>query len=335
MESKKLNRLLEEDSGEIFPIEDAVDEWENKTINDNENIDLYNVITGGGIEIDVIEPPLPTYGVDQEGEGEGSRGKGGKGRGGRRYRNKEILEEIIAKLNLDFTKKNSKYLEREEAPWISKFPSGSIDIKDSYIQTQLYKKLQKRKAIIDPTRALYADTIEEYAPSSAAIFVIIRDVSGSMSTSSKTAYTIAYMVDLALRKRYKNRVEHIYVAHTEDVWEEYDADSFFKLAEYGGTYFAPAYEYTYKRLYPLKTAYDLYVMHITDGENFDEKEFKNSADKMISIINRMFYIEIENGFNNNTPAMQYFKDKNKVRAIRIPNSSKMGDIVSALEKLFS
>jgi hypothetical protein len=337
MAMKRLSEILQ--SNEIFPIKDAIDDWEKKSIEDNPNLDIYEVITGGGVGVDVIEPPRPTYGVDQEGGGRGS-GRGGRGgSGGRRYKNKEILDEIIAKLNLQFTKKSSRYTEIEEQPWLSSLPSGSIALLPSYIETQKYAKLQLRKGkklIIDPLRAIYTDTIEEVVPSSAAVFMIIRDVSGSMGITSKTAYTVAYMVDLALKKKYNNRVEHVYVAHTEEAWEEHDAESFFKLAEFGGTEFTPAYNYATRRLYPLKSNYDLYVMHITDGENFDTEQFKSAADNLLSIIDRMFYVEIQEGnYSKETVPMSYFKDRNKVRAIRIPNSTKAGDIISALEKLFA
>jgi sporulation protein YhbH len=173
-------------------------------------------------------------------------------------------------------------------------------------------------------------------PSHDAVVIAMRDVSGSMGDTKKfLARTFFYWMVRFLRTRYR-QVEVAYVVHHTTA-KEVDEDTFFHLAESGGTKVSSAYELCLeliRRRYP-PAHWNIYPIHFSDGDNWSDADNRRTVELLHAIlpqVNVFGYGEIREGGYHST-LMSAFA---KVRHPRFETLSitKREDVYPALKRFF-
>ncbi|MEK7596308.1 MAG: DUF444 family protein [Patescibacteria group bacterium] len=135
---------------------------------------------------------------------------------------------------------------------------------------------------------------------SQAVIIAMMDVSGSMGALKKyLARSMLFWLTNFLRKIYE-KVEIRFIIHHATA-KNVDEESFFKTGESGGTYCYTAYELAGSLIETeyLASAWNVYVWHFSDGDDFDPKrtvkEMRNIFAKNISMVG-YGEIKAEDGF---------------------------------------
>lgn len=130
---------------------------------------------------------------------------------------------------------------------------------------------------------------------SRAVIIAMMDVSGSMTRDKKyLARSMLFWFTAFLRKLYEQVEIRFVIHHTEA--KIVDEESFFKTGESGGTYCYTAYEIANNLVateYPTDQ-FNVYVIHLSDGEDFDATRTKEEIEKLFAKnINMLGYGEIK------------------------------------------
>ncbi|SRR3989344_4328599 len=108
-------------------------------------------------------------------------------------------------------------------------------------------------------------------PTGKAVIFLIMDVSGSMGEKQKQiARTQFTYYEMMLRQQYRRDLEVRYLIHSGYA-EETSRERFYRISNKGGTVISSAYELCdaiIDREYP-PSEWDIYPVHITDGDNMD------------------------------------------------------------------
>jgi len=144
----------------------------------------------------------------------------------------------------------------------------------------------------DDLRYKQIETEVEYH-SNAAIIAMM-DTSGSMTTDKKyMARSMLFWMSEFLKKSYNN-VQIKFIVHTTDA-KVVDEETFFRKGESGGTMCYTAFDlasYIIDTEYPLN-AWNVYVIYISDGEDWDTSKTILSIKEMLTRnINMLGYCEI-------------------------------------------
>ena len=113
---------------------------------------------------------------------------------------------------------------------------------------------------------------------------------------------LSFLVDTWLREFYP-KVERIYIAHNDFAWEEME-ENYYRLQSGGGTSYGPAYEILdsmmsgrdYERKTQVKRRIDksdtdIYVVQMTDGENWDHEAALSRLARLMPNLTRLCYLE--------------------------------------------
>lgn len=178
---------------------------------------------------------------------------------------------------------------------------------------------------------------QETRPTSSAVVLAMRDASGSMGEFKKyiTRSLFFWMVRF-LRTKYQD-VEIVFITHHSEA-QEVDEETFFHLAESGGTKVSSAYslcwEIINERYDPER--WNIYPFHFSDGDNWSDSDNKVCLDlvqKLLSVSNLFGYGEIRDG-GYTSSLMGAFTEVKDPRFVIVTITEKK-DVYPALQKWFS
>jgi len=283
------------------------------------------------VRVPIIQLPHLTYGpwAPDVGAGPGEEGEkvfpesgSGVGREAGSEEVDAIYEEMTMKdlvnwmkheLELETIKpgRRENELEKITYPSISKRGTESLLDLDETLFAMIERKIllgefkpgKDLKISIDDDDLRYRYPKRKYKPYKDATVIYIRDVSGSITREDlEASYALTFLIDIWLKEFYP-KVERVYIAHNAIAWEETE-EGYYRLQSGGGTSFAPAYEIVDAmfngRDYPRKTQVrrkidkdkvDVYIVQMTDGENYDKQEAISSLRKIMPHITRFCYLE--------------------------------------------
>jgi uncharacterized protein len=135
-------------------------------------------------------------------------------------------------------------------------------------------------------------------PCTNAVIFFVMDVSGSMDQDKKfLARSFCFLMYQFIRTKYEN-VEVVFVTHDAEA-REVNENEFFTVGTYGGTIastgLAKVNEIIEERFHP--DAWNLYAIHLSDGDNFDSDNGKYLQEhaKLESTVQMFGYCELEPG----------------------------------------
>jgi len=258
-------------------------------------------------------------------QGQGSGSKAGKDKGEEFYEVEITLEELAEYL---FSSLNLPELERKKLRTVLEERPKRHGTRPQGIPPRLDKResaIQRIKRLAAARRAGEVEVDEDgnevfpfhdndlryhhikAKPKEAtnAVIFFMMDVSGSMTQDIKfIARSFYFLLYQFIRHKYE-KVEIVFIGHTTEAFET-DEDSFFKRGSSGGTHVSSApelaIEIANERYHP--SAWNVYVFHCTDGDNFEEdnaKAFDMYRD-LCDISQMVGYCEIKP--KGSTPAWQ-------------------------------
>lgn len=168
-------------------------------------------------------------------------------------------------------------------------------------------------------------------PVTAAVVFILLDVSASMdSVRRHLAKTFFSLFKLFIKGQY-DRVELVFIIHTEDAREVSEKD-FFDGTESGGTDFLKAYRLVQGIVdtrYPAES-YNHYMVHCSDSETSCTDELRAAMDRVLPVFNLAVYLNV--GSHNALPygIVEAFVKNN----VRIKHMDRFSDPYKSLKELF-
>ena len=293
-----------------------------------------------------------------EGEGDGQGDGQGHGGGGKGVVNlgidKRRLKQMMQSWGLSFskpgkkTKKLYKLLIAENG--VDENQEKTIEaMLERHMATGYFKEHGFKVNVTDEDMR-YNLIQEKELPNLSATFVIMRDVSGSMSSYGEFSATIAGLIEFWLRQRYNNVVNIRYIAHTTDAVEmdSKKSQDFFKLVAGGGTYFQPAYQmvldmmdgkhYNSISASRGKIEYeseDVFLLHITDGDTGDNgEELYSTLKTLFPRLTKAFYLQVD------TYSDQFYKafvsmGGEKANAVKSGNDVSYKNVKKVLDSLLN
>ena len=317
--------------------------------------ELRDILNGGKVvkRIKLKENPTITYGIDHVDEGGGQQGAGDDPI---KY---EIDRRTIMNLekdwDLEFTKRGRK---RKTTLEYAISETGSDENQEETIKAMLERQIAtgeykgKFKIDVREEDKRYNISIDKYSYTSSAYFVIIKDISSSMDEKKDLSYLLALYVDAGLREAYKDNITHIYILHNSAASEVSELE-FFTAVEEGSTAFTPAYSvlesmlngtsYNTTQNYMKKIDYkneDVYVMHITDGEDTAPEASKEKLRGIFPKITNFSLVEIYSDATGIEPSndeigkfVNGYGSPN-FKAIKVKNESGLDNIKTIVKTLF-
>jgi sporulation protein YhbH len=154
---------------------------------------------------------------------------------------------------------------------------------------------------------------EDMQVHSNAVVLSIMDTSGSMTIEKKyLARSMLFWMVEFLKKAYSN-VGIKFITHTTDA-KVVDEEEFFKKGESGGTFCHTGFDladYLIETEFPVDT-WNVYVVYISDGEDFDTKQTLISIKKILDRkVNMIGYMEIhyEDGWGGGSNLLDAITNK--------------------------
>ncbi len=317
--------------------------------------DLHDIQNGGTVykRIRRKENPYITYGTDNDGDGEGGDELGdGEGDGVPVKIDRRKLLDIIGGWNLKFTKPGKKFKTNLEYLVATHgVQENQKETLNSMIERQIVSGEFKEKGFVFDVheRDIRYDIVDEKKlPDSSAHFIIIRDVSGSMSPRAELAYMVSQFIRLRLEAEYNDRVTRVYIKHMVSA-TEVSEKGFFELEEDGNTAYLDAYKtvsamlngenYKSELSFKRKIDYDsedVYVLHITDGGNYDDDNAVISEiRKLLPKVTKLMYLQIESDGRTTYDKLQAMRAMNlgKIGVFNSENDTSMQNIRHILVSL--
>lgn len=137
-------------------------------------------------------------------------------------------------------------------------------------------------------------------PRSAAVFIYIMDVSGSMTDEQKAIVRHeAFWIDTWMKSQY-DAVERRYIIH-DSLAGEVDEETFFRTRESGGTRISSAYKMAESILdqhYP-ESEWNIYLLQFSDGDNWGEDNAAAVSilkDRLLPISNQFAYVQVPTSY---------------------------------------
>lgn len=309
-----------------------------------------------------INPTISYNGLNQEGDGDSGDGDGEGDKNGGEGGDSKVkvgvdkrrLKQMMENWGLSFTKPGKKdrklYRLLTAENGIDENQEKTIEaMLDRQMATGYFAKNGFKIDIRDED-IRYNFIEERLIPNLSATFIIMRDVSGSMEPYGEFSATIAGLIEFWLREKYENTVKIRYIAHTDGAFEFNPAKraDFFKLVSGGGTAFRPAYNlvmdmmdgkpYASQSPYRERVDYeseDVFLLHITDGENSDTgPELYGMLKKLFPRLTKAFYLQIE-GISDEFYKMVSSMGKENVSAVKSSNDVSYGNVKKVLDKLLN
>jgi len=270
---------------------------------------------------------------------------------------KDLINWMKHELELEVIKpgRRKKEIERITYPSISKRGIESLldldETLDAMIERQItlgeFKQGEKLKISIEEEDLRYRFPKVKYKPYKDAAVVYVRDVSGSITLEDlEASYILTFLTDIWLKEFYP-KVERVYIAHNVQAWEETE-EGYYNLQPGGGTNFGPAYEIIdcmFKgRDYPRKTQIkrkidkdevDVYVVQMTDGENWDKQEALSNLRNIMPYLTRFCYLETHLFGEQDTEYIKSLREEYRKEIeegkVRLCTMGKKDDIWKALK----
>lgn len=166
---------------------------------------------------------------------------------------------------------------------------------------QSIEDLQTRRSRIpwmDPLDLRYRRWEQRPIPNSQAVMFCLMDVSGSMGVSEKEIAKRFYLLLYLFLQRKYEKVQVVFVRHTEDA-KEVDENEFFHSQESGGTVVSSGLQLVDDiicKRYPLE-AWNIYVVQASDGDNFpsDNDQSRQLLEIILPKVQYYVYAEVRNG----------------------------------------
>lgn len=139
------------------------------------------------------------------------------------------------------------------------------------LQEEIKKLLKKRGLVpwIDPMDLRYRRFDKKPVPNTQAVMFCLMDVSGSMGEIEKEIAKRFYLLLYLFLERKYEKVQIVFVRHTEDA-KEVDEDEFFHSQQSGGTVVSSGIQLVDEIItqrYPIE-AWNIYVVQASDGDNY-------------------------------------------------------------------
>ena len=169
-------------------------------------------------------------------------------------------------------------------------------IEDAPTEEEKERLKKKRVPFIDDEDLRYRMETKEPFPSKQAVMFCIMDVSGSMGEVEKFLSKQFYLLLYLFLEREYDDIDIVFIRYTHEA-KEVDEDEFFYGKETGGTVTSSGYEVMLEVLeerYDL-SAWNVYVAHTSDGDNFDydnTKLLEILEKEVIPVVQYLVYVEI-------------------------------------------
>ncbi len=330
------------------------------------------------LRIPIVHLPHIKYGPWTPGIGSGTgkegdkvfpAGEGGAGRKSGRGATEAIYEDITVKdlvnwmrseLELEIIKpaKRKKEVDKIIYPAISKRGSESLldldetlyAMVDRQIVSGEFKSGDSLKIKIDEEDLRYRFPKIKYRPYKDALVIYIRDVSESVTHADlEASYILTFLIDTWLREFYP-KVERVYIAHNDLAWEEME-ENYYRLKSGGGTSYGPAYDILdammngrdYERKTQVKRKIDrgdvdIYVVQMTDGENWDHEGALARLRKLMPDLMRLCYLEThfyeEQDTKYLTALKNVYASEVKEGKVRLCTIDRRDDLWKAMKEFF-
>lgn len=310
---------------------------------------------------DTVKIPLPqidlpkfVYDDGEEGIGQGEGDEGDKAPGEAGDKDGEItydaemsLEDLadIMGENLELAELKPKSIDRlleEKDRYKSTRRAGPESLRHfRRTYTQALKRMistgeynsQNPKVI--PIRAdkVYRSWISQPYPSARALVIHGRDISGSIDENQiDIIKNISWWIDLWIRTKYKDRVQHAYIAHHASA-QEFSKEDFFRISDSsGGTVISSAFELMSSLFLGEKARYNhnlwnIYVFYYSDGDNFNHdmpKAMKILEEGIFPYANSFCYGNVSRQNTNFNKELKNISiGKEHVRYADIPNKDQI------------
>jgi uncharacterized sporulation protein YeaH/YhbH (DUF444 family) len=250
---------------------------------------------GAGEDGQVLRP-----GQEQTGE---ERGGGGDNKGEIRFvlelKIDDVLDWLWEELKLpDLKPKHSASVEDPEyvrEGLDRRGPRARLD------RRRTVKEAVKRRAIQDNAVPFSNDDlrfrqlVRRTQPALNAVVIFALDVSGSMQEAQRKLAKMFFFFALHGIRRQYQKVEIVFVAHTDEAWE-FNEEQFFQVTGGGGTHcssaFQKANEILRSRFDPSR--YNAFLFYASDGENaYDDHDAASAAlNEMAPALNYAGYVEV-------------------------------------------
>ncbi len=282
------------------------------------------------LRIPVVHLPYIRYGPWAPGIGSGAGREGdkifpdeeGAGRKAGRGAAEAIYEDITIKDLVNWMKneleletivpgKRKKEVEKITYPAISSRGSESLLDLDETLDAMVERQLvsgelnpgDELHVKIDEVDLRYKFPKIKHKLYKDALVIYIRDVSQSVTPADlEASYILTFLIDAWLKEFYP-KVERVYIAHNDFAWEEME-ENYYRLQSSGGTSYVPAYiileammnGQDYERRTQVKRRIDkgdtdIYVVQMTDGENWDHEMALSRLAKLMPNLTRFCYLE--------------------------------------------
>ena len=167
---------------------------------------------------------------------------------------------------------------------------------------EIEKLRRKRNGIpwVDPMDLRYRRWDQKPVPNSQAVMFCLMDVSGSMGKGEKEIAKRFYLLLYLFLQRQYEKVQVVFVRHTEDA-KEVDEDEFFNSQESGGTVVSSGLELVnniIKERYPID-AWNIYVVQASDGDNYtqDNRVCTELLNEILPKVQYYVYAEVRENSN--------------------------------------
>lgn len=158
---------------------------------------------------------------------------------------------------------------------------------------------------MDPLDLRYRRWDQRPVPNSQAVMFCLMDVSGSMGEREKEIAKRFYLLLYLFLERQYEKVQVVFVRHTEDA-KEVGEDEFFNSQESGGTVVSSGLRLVddiINQRYPLD-AWNIYVVQASDGDNYpsDNDDSKDLLDTILPKVQYYVYAEVRD-LHEGTPML--------------------------------
>lgn len=179
---------------------------------------------------------------------------------------------------------------------------------------------------------------ETTEPTTNAVLIAMRDVSGSMGEFEKYVSRASFAWMLRFLRTEYDKVDTVFITHHTQA-KEVDEQNFFGLGESGGTTVAPAYQLALDIIdqrYP-RDKFNTYPFHFSDGDTMggdDNDRSTELAKKLLENSNQFGYAEVKEGGRQNATSLSQALRRIQDPRMVIANIAKKEDILPALQTFF-
>lgn len=296
---------------------------------------------GAGAEGQVLRPGSPTPGEE--------KGGGGQEHGEIRFvlelKIDDILDWLWEELKLpDLKPKHSASV--EDPDYVRegldrRGPRARLDRRRTVKEAVKRRAIQENPVPFSNDDLRFRQLVRKTQPALNAVVLFALDVSGSMQEAQRRLAKMFFFFALHGIRRQYQKVEIVFVAHTDDAWE-FNEEQFFQVTGGGGTHASSAFracgEILRTRFDPSR--YNAFLFYGSDGENaYDDHEAAAaSLNEIAPLLNYAGYVEVtpQGQSMMQTEITALFSDlqRRKLPAAAMPVSTQE-DVWRAIRRFFT